>query len=146
MVYPTLAILLLTAAICFAVGRVAPTRLLGLGAAAVSLLAAALTALSVPAVPAAPMALLELGTASLSVNPGLGVGERALAVTLLGGGAAVLLALAGAIASAVRGFGAIFAWALVALAAALLSLAAPPLSLVQPLAWAVVAISGYGAL
>lgn len=139
--------LLLGAAACFGVGRAAPARLLGLGAAAMALAAAALAAVA-PSWPegAGPIELVAVGEVVLSVGPGLGAGERALAVALLGGGGAALLALAGAIAPGVRGFGAIFAWALTALAAALLSLAAPTLSLAQPLAWAVVAVAGYASL
>ena len=147
MVYPTFAMLLVAAALCFGVGRRASARLLGLGAAAISLLAALLVALSTPAAPdALPLVLLELGAAKFSLSLGLAAGERAIAIALLGGGGAVLLALAGAITLTVRGFGSIFAWSLLSMAAALLSLAAPPLSLAQPLAWAMVAISGYSAL
>jgi formate hydrogenlyase subunit 3/multisubunit Na+/H+ antiporter MnhD subunit len=144
MLYPALIILLGAAALCLGLGRAAPTRLIGLGAA-LAALAAALVALA-PTTPAEPVELLQLYATSLSLTPQLGAGEQAIAAALLGGGGVALLALAGAIVPAVRGFGAIFAWALLALAAALLSLGAPPLSLAQPLAWAVLAIAGYAAV
>lgn len=143
--YAAFASLLIGAAACFAGGQRAPARLLGLGAALVALAAAALVAL-VPAPTAEPTVLLELGEVALSVDAGIGAAERAIALALLAGGGATLMALAGAIAPGVRGFGAIFAWALVALAAALLSLIAPPLSLAQPLAWAVLTSAGYASL
>ena len=147
MVYPTLAILLVTAALGFGVGQRTPARRLGLGVATLSLLAALFVAYAVPFAPATlPFILLEFGPAKFSVNPSFAPAEQAIAVTLLGGSSAALFALAGAIAPTVRGFGSIFAWVLMALTAALLSLAAPPLSLFQPLAWAVVALSGYSAL
>lgn len=141
------AILLLSAALCFGIGRAAPSRLIGIGAAATSLVAATLVALAPePGPTAAPLTLLELGAVSFSLSAGIERGARAIAVALLGGGGAALLTLAGAIAAPVRGFGAVFAWALVTLAAALLSLAAPPLSLAQPLAWAALTIGGYSSL
>lgn len=140
------ATLLLGAALCFGLSRVTPTRALGLGAALACFGAGGL-ALFAPAAPEAPpWTLLVLGEATFSLSMGLGLGERALAAALLGGGGSALLALAGAIAGPLRGFGAIFGWALLCLTGALLSLAAPPLSLVQPLAWAAVALTGYGAL
>lgn len=145
MLYPALIILLGAATLCFGLGQVLPTRLLGFGAALAALAAALLNGLA-PVSATEPVELLQLYALSLSLTPELGAGERALAAALLGGGGAVLLALAGAIAPALRGFGTLFAWALLVLAAALLSLGAPPLSLAQPLAWALLAIAGYGAL
>lgn len=146
-VYAALASLLLAAAVCFAVGRVAPARQIGLGAAALALIAAAMVALAPAAeAEAPPVTVLALSGATFTLSPSLGAGERAIAVALLGGGSAALLALAGAIARGVRGFGALFAWALVTLAAALLSLMAPPLSLAQPLAWSGLTIAGYASL
>ncbi len=144
MVYAAFAILLLGAAACFAAARVAPTRLLGLGAAAGALVAALMVALTPAIAEGPPATLLELGEAVFSVGPTLS--DRAVGTALLLGGGASLLALAGAIAPTVRGFGGIFAWSLLTLAAALLSLAAPPLSMAQPLAWAVLALGGYASL
>lgn len=147
LLYAAFAGLLLGAAACFGAGRAASARTLGIGAAAAALTAAVLVALAPLGAPGAPpMVLLTIGELALSVDAGLSAGGRAIAAALLGGGAAALLALAGAIAPGVRGFGAIFGWGLMALAAALLSLAAPVLSSAQPLAWAVVSLAGHAAL
>src|SRR5687768_2535376 len=119
------ATLLIGAALCFGLSRAAPTRALGLLAAAACLAAGGLALLGpMPAAGAAPWPLLTLGEATFSLSAGLAAAERTIAATLLGGGAAALLALAGAIAGPVRGFGAIFGWALLCLMGALLSLAA----------------------
>jgi len=140
-------ILLLMAALCFGLSRAVPTRLLGYAAAALCFGGAALLGLAAPPAPdAPPLTLLALDGAAFTLAAGLAASERAIAATLLCGGGAALLALAGAIAATVRGFGALIGWALICLAAALLSLAAPPLSLIHPLAWAVLTIAGYGAL
>lgn len=149
LVFAAIGSLLLGAAGCFAVGRAAPARGLGLAATAAALVATVLLALARPAAEAATgpaVVLLALGEVAFSVSGALGAGEWATALALVGGGAAAMLALAGAIAPGVRGFGAIFAWALVALAAALFSLATPPLSLAQPLTWAVLTVAGYASL
>lgn len=141
-----LCILLLAAATCWGLSRAAPTRVLGGLAALASAIVALLVALQPATVPAPPLTLLVLGEAVFSLGLELAPAARLLAVTGLGAGAAVLLALAGAIAPAVRGFGSLFGWSLLTLAAALLSLLAPPFSLVQPTAWAVLVVCGYGAL
>ncbi|RRR75259.1 MAG: hypothetical protein EI684_05160 [Candidatus Viridilinea halotolerans] len=144
MIYPALMVLLSAAALCFGLGRLVATRLLGLGAALAALLAALLSGREAPLQPA--YVLLELHQLSLHLTPQLATSERVLALVTLGGGSAALLALAGAVAPTVRGFGALFAWALLSLAAALFSLGTDPLSLAQPVAWALLAITGYGAL
>lgn len=141
-----LAILIAGAALCFGLSRALPTRLLGAGAAALCWAAAAPALAGGGPEPAPTTILLALGWASFGVDPWLGGFERGVAATLLAGSGAALLALAAAIGGSVRGFGALFAWALLCVAAALLSLAAPTLSLLQPLAWAVLAVAGYGAL
>ena len=144
MLYPALIMLLATAALSFGLSRVVPTRLIGFGAAFAALGAAAVAA--VATTDAELVELLQFYRATFSVTPLLAVNERVLAVALLGGGGVTIFALTWAIAPVVRGFGALFAWVLLVLAAALLSLGAPPLSLIQPLAWAVLAMAGYGAL
>jgi hypothetical protein len=138
--------LLLGAALCFGLSRLLPTRLLGALAAALCLGAAAPALAAAPAGADAVLQPLALGEAAFTLLPWLPLAERGVAAALLLGAAALLLALAGAVAGGVRGFGAIFGWALIAVAATLLSLAAPPFSLAQPLAWAVLAVAGYGAL
>ncbi|PDW02522.1 proton-conducting transporter transmembrane domain-containing protein [Candidatus Viridilinea mediisalina] len=144
MLYPALIVLLAAAALCFALGQFVATRMLGLGAALATLVAAGLSGMVGESAP--ERTILELYQLSLHLTPQLAEGERMIALGLLGAGGAALLALAGALAPAVRGFGSLFAWALLTLAAALLSLGAPPLSLAQPLAWALLALAGYGAL
>lgn len=146
MIVLSLAILLLGAALCFGLSRVLPTRVVGAAAAALCWAAAGPALAWAPQGPAATIDLLILGGATFSLATGLSDLERGVAAALLVGGGAALLALATAVAGAVRGFGALFGWALLCVAAALLSLAAPPLSLLQPFAWAVLSIAGYGAL
>lgn len=147
MLNPGFFILLVGAGLCFALSRLAPTRTLGLVAACAAFLAAGAVALApAPGADQAVVEVLSIGGARFTLAPGLARGERAVALALLGGGGAALLGLAGAVATAVRGFGTVFAWALLCLAAALFSLHAPPLSLFQPQSWAVLALAGYGAL
>ncbi len=132
--------LLIAAAACFALSNLVPTRRLSWGAALVCAAGAILIGIA-PTTALPLVVLLDLGGMVFSLAPQLAGVERGLALGLLGGGSAALLALAAALAAAVRGFGSIVAWALLALAAALLSLAAPPTSLVQPLSWAVGALA-----
>jgi formate hydrogenlyase subunit 3/multisubunit Na+/H+ antiporter MnhD subunit len=146
MIVISLAILLLGAALCFGLSRVLPTRVVGAGAAALCWAATAPALAGAPQESAATIDLLTLGGAAFSLATGLSDLERGVAAALLVSAGAALLALATAVAGAVRGFGALFGWALLCVAAALLSLAAPPLSLLQPFAWAVLSIAGYGAL
>lgn len=145
----TLALLTLLAGatICGGLSRGLATRQLGLVAVVACAVAAGIVVSgAAPSGEAAPVVLLILGDAVFSVSPGFAPGERALALALLGGGAAATLAVATAIAPGVRGFGSLFTWALLCLSGALLSLGAPITSFIQPLAWATVALSGYGAL
>lgn len=147
MLNPGFIILLAGAALCFGLSRLVPTRTLGLVAALTALLAAGAVALApAPGAEQATVEVLNIGGARFTLAPGLAHGERAVALALLGGGGAALLGLAGAVAATVRGFGTVFAWSLLCLAAALFSLNAPPLSLFQPQSWAVLALAGYGAL
>lgn len=140
-------LLLLVAALAFGLNRVAPTRRLGFATGAAVFAAAALMLL-VPAraVDQAPVELFAIGGVRFSFWPAPGAVERLVALALLGGGGTALLSLAGAAPPSVRGFGGVFAWATIALAAALLSVITPAFSLVHPLAWSVVALAGYGAL
>ena len=144
MLYPALIMLLAAAAFSFGLSRAVPTRLIGFSTVVVALGAAMVAAVATAG--SEPVELLQLYRATFSITPGLAVNERLLAATLLAVGGVTLVALTWAIAPVVRGFGALFAWALLALAAGLLSLGAPPRSLIQPLAWAVLAMAAYGAL
>ncbi len=140
-------LLLLVAALAFGLDRLAPTRSLGFATGAAMFIAATLVML-VPAraVDQAPVEVLVIAGARFSFWPAPSAAERAMALALLGGGGTALLGLAGAIPASVRGFGKVFAWATIALAAALVSVTAPSFSLAQPLAWSVLAIASYGAL
>lgn len=147
MLYIALATLLIGAAAALGLGRLAPTRTLGMGAAGLCGLGAALLAAE-PSFGAAlpPVRLLTLGGLELTLTSWLAAPQRALAVTLLGAGGLALATLSAAVAASVREFGAIFGWALLALAATLLSLATPITSLLLPLTWAVAALACYAAL
>ncbi|PDV97824.1 hypothetical protein [Candidatus Chloroploca asiatica] len=137
-------ILLLAAALSFGLGQLVPARQIGFGAALMMLISVGILGIAPLATPdEPPIVMLLLGTVQASLTPGLLANERALALTLLGSGGLMLLSLAAAIAPGVRGFGAIFGWALICLTAAVMSLAAPPFSLVHPLAWTVMTLSGY---
>ncbi|WP_129671877.1 hypothetical protein [Candidatus Chloroploca sp. Khr17] len=140
-------ILLLAAALSFGLGQLVPARQIGFGTALTMLITLGILVIAPLATPEEPpIVLLLLGTVQASLTPGLLANERALALTLLGGGGLTILTLAAAIAPGVRGFGAIFGWALICLTAAVTSLAAPPFSLVHPFAWTVVTLSGYAML
>ncbi len=140
-------LLLFVAALAFGLNQVAPTRRLGFATGAAVFAAAALMLLvPVRAVDQAPVEVLAIGGARFSLWPTPSAVERIVALALLGGGGTALLSLAGATPPSVRGFGGVFAWATIALAAALLSVITPAFSMVHPLAWSVVALAGYGAL
>ncbi|MCX7790811.1 MAG: proton-conducting transporter membrane subunit [Chloroflexaceae bacterium] len=140
-------LLLGCAALAFGLNRLAPTRTLGLATGTAVFVAAALMLLMpVRAIDQAPVEVLTIGGARFSFWPAPGVAERVVAAALLGSGGTALLSLAGATPPAARGFGGVFAWATIALAAALLSVVTPAFSLVHPVAWSVVAIASYGAL
>ncbi|MBX0331047.1 hypothetical protein K2Z83_25675 [Oscillochloris sp. ZM17-4] len=139
-------LLLIASAACFGLSQVVETRRLGLAAAAACVLGGLLLIFAPATVPDLAFPTLSVGAASFDVAGRLATGDLALAAALLWGGAMALAALAAAIAPAVRGFGAIFGWACLAIVAALLGQAAPPLSMVTPLAWAIGALASYAAL
>ncbi|MCG8348201.1 MAG: hypothetical protein MI924_10535 [Chloroflexales bacterium] len=124
------------------------TRWLGIGAAGAVMLAA-LSLLVEPllnlSLPAPSLTWITLGDISIVLTPAFGLGGLGLGFALLSGGALVLLALALALAPAVRGFGGLFAQATLALAAALLSVVAnaSDLSLILPFTWALAVLLSY---
>lgn len=145
MLYPVLLLLLLAAAACLALSRLAPTRWLGLIAA----VAAAIAALALPAnlFPAAPtLTWAVIDGFAFTLAPDLSGTDLALGLTLLGGGALALLALALALAPTVRGFGGLFAWPLLAMGAALLSFGATGPTPLFPFTWALAALLSYSAV
>lgn len=139
-------LLLTVAAAEFALSWVVATRWLGLGAAAGCLLGGLLLVAAPAITPDLAFPTFSVGAAVFEVAGQLGRGDLAIAVAVLWGAAMALSALAAAIAPGLRGFGAIFGWACLAVVATLLGLAAPPLSMVAPLAWALGALTAYAAL
>lgn len=147
MFYLALMLMLITAVACFGLSRAIATRVLGFLAAAAALLAACLLAIgyaqgSPPLLPPLNWATLEQIT--VPFYPILGITDVILACTLLGGGAIALLALTLALAPTLRGFGSLFAWVLLTLAAALVGLLSR--GLLVSFAWASVALLAYAAL
>lgn len=136
--------LLIGAALCFGLGRVLPTRFVGVGAVVVCVGAAIVLFASAGSTPAL-LTLVVIGDGTMSIG-GANTRDQLVAAVLLASASTVLLALAGAVATGVRGFGALFGWALLCVAAALLSLLSPTASLIQPAAWALLATTGYAAL
>jgi hypothetical protein len=143
LLYLGLSLLLLTAVLCLGLSRLLPTRWLGGFAALVSLLTALLVLfLSLP--PAPELVWLNLGDLSLLIS-GNGQGAAIWLVAVLSGSAAILLAaLATAIAATVRGFGSLFAWSLLALAAGWLGIGTS--GLFAAVAWGLISLCAYAAI
>lgn len=99
-----------------------------------------------PLEPAEATTLYSIGAIAVVLPAPVALSERALAGGLLFGGTIGLLALALAVPSSTKGFGALFGWLTLALAAALLSLTIPPLSVLTPLSWALAVLAAHGAL
>lgn len=151
MLYIVLLILVVTAAICLGLSRVLATRWLGIGAAGITAIAALLLLaeqLGAVAVPLPTLTWTTLGELTVGFGPALSAPDLALALTVLGGSTLGLLALALALTPAVRGFGGLFAWSLLTLAAVLGSMAigAGGFSLLLPSAWTLAVICGYSAV
>lgn len=148
MIYIALLLLLFAAALALALSRVVPTRWLGLLVALLTLSAGAVLFTPDRFV---PLELLRMGRTwvsfegtTIGLSLGLGPVERALGLTMLGGGALLLATLALALTSTVRGFGSLFAWSVLALAAGLAGLGTN--GLLVPLAWSLTALLGYSAI
>ncbi|NTV62218.1 MAG: hypothetical protein HGA65_01605 [Oscillochloris sp.] len=122
------------------------TRRLGLAAAGGCGVAGLLLVAAPNVLPDLVFPTYMVGAASFDVVGRLSSGDTVVALALLWGGAMALVSLAAAIAPAVRGFGAIFGWACLAMVAALLGLAAPPLSMLTPVVWAVAVMASYASL
>ncbi len=148
MLYFALFLLLIAVVLCLGLSRAVPTRVLGFTAAAASAGAALMLGVrhwlpaTMPAIPdavaIAPYGVVDFATRTLPPVPNIG-----LVLALLGGGAVALAVLTLALAPTVRGFGTLFAWALLALAAALLGLCSSGLLL--PIAWSIAVLATYGA-
>lgn len=155
-----LILLVLGALLCLGLNRLLPTWITGLVAAGTALLAALvlvfggllpLDALSGLAGSApgsdGPFAwAAQDGPAGIQMTWHLHLNavSTILGITLLGGGALLLLALALTLAPGGRGNSSLFAWALLAQAAALLGLGSTGLLL--PISWAAAALLGYSAV
>jgi formate hydrogenlyase subunit 3/multisubunit Na+/H+ antiporter MnhD subunit len=145
----SLALPLAAALLCQALNRVVPTRWLGLGAAAVLLIVAALLVIArvqagLPLViPERVWALLDQQSVRLALR--LDGASWPFALLQMLGGAVGLIALALAIPATLRGFGGLFAAVLLVLQATLLGLAnTEPLLLA--FAWALAALFSFVAL
>jgi NADH:ubiquinone oxidoreductase subunit 2 (subunit N) len=144
-IYLVLIILLSAAALCLGLSRLVPTRILGYLAAVASLLAGVLLIWKPPGIPVpAPLLWAALEGAAATWGTTLDATGHLLALVLLVGSFFLLLALALALAPNVRGFGNLFAWALLAIASALLGLASA--ALLVPFAWALAALLSYFAV
>lgn len=147
MVYLAFLPLLLAVALCLGLSRVVATRTLGLLAAA----APALAALVLLIGEWQPGLLADIADvwliapygvvlhAPFAIAPSL---TLALELTLLLGGAVTLAMLAVALSPTVRGFGTLFGWSLLAIAATLLGLSSHGLLL--PISWTLVVLTAYG--
>jgi hypothetical protein len=139
-----LMLLVLSGVAAMTLSRFVATRLLGIIAGAAAVGAAAALVFGPIETPPARV-LFELGAMQATVLPAIGLQTRALAVMLLLGAAAAQWLLAAALPMSLRGFGAIFGWGQIAVAATLTSLAAPPASVLVPLTWAVTMLAAHAA-
>lgn len=147
MILLALLLLLITAAACLGLNHTTPTRTLGFVASGASLVAALVTLLGViqqreTSPPPITWAPLDQITVSLSLQASVAV--QVLALIVAGGGALAMFTLAVALAPTVKEFATLFAWALLAVAAALFGLTCNGLLL--PFAWALAVIAGYSAV
>lgn len=148
MIYIPFLILLAAAACCLVLNRFLGTRVLGYGAAVAALVAGvALVVIARRAPLPIERTLLEWvipGMLAVPVRLRLDTPSLALGALILFGGAVLLLALAGALARSLRGFGNLFALALLVLVASLAALCcATPILL--PYLWALVALASFAA-
>ncbi len=123
------------------------TRILGFVAAATTFIVALLLLFEWQqgsVIDVTPLTWLQFDTIVIAVASTPGAIEQALALTLLYSGTLALLTLALTLAPTVRGFGTLFAWVLLALAAVLLSLNSSRLLL--PFIWALTVLLGYVAV
>ena len=140
-------ILLVAAAFCLGLSRSLPTRQLGYGAA-VAATGAGVALLYAFSVGATAVELARWSVAGTLLVPVTLRLERELlpvALIVLFGGGAALLSLATALTPRLRGFGGLFACALLALACSLAALCCVT-PLLLPFAWALVCVAGSAAL
>lgn len=139
--------LIMTAAICLAFNQRLSTRLLGIVTALI-MLTDALFLLLIPA-ETLPFTFSALSWATLDIIPAtilptLNPLDTILVVTLLGGGTLSSFALAIALDSSVRGFGSLFSFMLLTIAAAILGLMST--GALVPLAWGLTVLAAYSAV
>lgn len=144
MVYIAFALLLLAAVACLGLSQAVPTRIPGFLAAAISFITALLLVAGPSQgwagdVPALTWATLE--DVIITVDPQLGGVGLVLGFVMLIGASLALLDLSLALAPTVRGFGGLFAWILLALAATLIGLSSSGMML--PFSWASVVLLSY---
>ncbi len=133
MILLAIVVLLLGAALCMGLTRLVPTRWIGVGAAVLALLVVLILLAQPEAGSTTPLDQLA---DRLAVR--LDAERRGLAVLMLLGSSAALSVLALVLSPSLRGFGILFGWALLTLAAALLGLAGAGLRL--PFAWGLTAM------
>lgn len=146
MFYLVLILFLLVAAACLGLSKRVATRILGFVASATTFIAALLllvewqqgAVLDLP-----PLIWLESSAMVIAIAPTLDESGLVLALTLLYSGTLAFLTLALTLAPTVRGFGALFAWVLLALVATFLGLSSSRLLL--PFIWALTVLLGYAA-
>lgn len=147
MFYLALSILLLAAAACLGLSRRVATQKLGFFAAGALVVAATTLLLEQwrgPVFDAPTLIWVALDQMTIYISPELGMVELALALTLLYGGALALVTLALTLVPTVRGFGGLFAWALLTLVAVLVGLAGS--NLLLPFAWGLTVLLSYSAV
>jgi formate hydrogenlyase subunit 3/multisubunit Na+/H+ antiporter MnhD subunit len=147
-------ILLLTAAIaCLGLSRIVATRTLGLVATGAALAAALALAASMlgsgtPGMPVVgteqPIIWVNLEQVRMRFTLHPFMGNQPLSLVLMCGGALSLFVLSQELSPTVRGFGRLFAWSLLALAAALLGLVVH--GALIAVAWVIAALCSYSAV
>ncbi len=144
MLYISVLLLLLSAALCFGLSRRISTRVLGFIATASTLLCGIVLSVEqlsafVPRLP--PITLIVLDQTVVSITPDLNPGNLIPAMALLYSSALALLALTLSLAATLRGFGILFGWVLLILATVLVGLGGN--LLFQPLAWSMAILLCY---
>ncbi len=139
-----LMVLLTAAAVCLGLSRRVPTRWLGFLAAGSLLLAATVMAIDrwqKIALPVPAPVWMGLEQVQVRVSLHMTGASEVLALVLTGGGALALAALALALSPTVRGFGALFAGALLSVAFALVGLVSQ--GILIPFAWSLTVLAAY---
>lgn len=147
MILLALILLAVTSAACLGLNRTTPTRTLGFMAAGSSLVAALVLLLGIiqqRETSPPPIIWATLDQVTISLNLQASTSIQGFGVVVAGGGALALFTLAVALAPTVRGFGSLFAWALLAIASTLFGMTCSGLLL--PFAWSLAVLTGASAV